>query len=272
MILKPFNLTFLIMLFIIAASIVLIWNIFKNKNQKIKGIFLLGLCAFNIAVFFVYKGFLSVDREFLTVSKIDSFNWFNELPLQLCNINMFIIPIALLTRRRSLLGFAFFVAPLGALMALVFPEQAFSGYSVLLPRIAGFYLTHMLIFVCGVSLSVLGFYKPNYKDFVGITTAFFLLSLSAHVINTLLRVTGVCPFANYFFTYGSDVSILKLFWSWIPKPFFYELPSLLILFSYMAFVSLLYYIPEKISGTRNKNNPNAGSSEIAEKHAVSSNK
>ena len=149
MIIRPFDAGFFLLMAVMIGTIVLLWALLRNQPQQRREAVLLTLCVVNIIGFFVYKGFLSADAQFLQVSGLDKFNWFNELPLQLCNINMFLIPIGILTRRRSLLGFAFFVAPLGALMALVFPDPAFSGYSLWLPRMLGYYLTHMLILIVG---------------------------------------------------------------------------------------------------------------------------
>ena len=122
-------------------------------------------------------------------------------------------------------------------MALVFPEAPFVGYSLWLPRMLGFYATHILIIVCGLSLVTLGFYRPQFRDIPGIAGTFFLLGIGALAVNFLLRHT-VCPLANYFFVYGGDVdiSILNLFWKWLPVPFLYELPALLILVGYMALI------------------------------------
>ena len=130
MIIRPFNAGFFLLVAIMIGAIVLLWALLHGQPERWRAAVLITLCVVNIIGFFVYKWFLSGDVEFLQVSGLDRFNWFNELPLQLCNINMFLIPIGILTHRRSLLGFAFFVAPLGALMALVFPEAAFSGYSL----------------------------------------------------------------------------------------------------------------------------------------------
>ena len=164
MIIRPFNAGFFLLMAVMIGAIVLLWALLRGRSEQRREAVLIALCVVNIIGFFVYKGFLSGDAQFLQVSGLDKFNWFNELPLQLCNINMFLIPIGVLTRRRSLLGFAFFVAPLGALMALVFPEAAFSGYSLWLPRMLGYYITHMLILICGFSLTTLGFYRPRLKD------------------------------------------------------------------------------------------------------------
>lgn len=237
MIIRPFNAAHLLLLALAAGAVVLLWVLLRGQPERCRSAVLIALCAANIIGFFVYKGFLSRDMQFLEVSGLDRFNWFSELPIQLCNINMFLIPIGILTKRRSLLGFAFFVAPLAALMALVFPEAPFVGYSLWLPRMLGFYATHILIIVCGLSLVTLGFYRPQFRDIPGIAGTFFLLGIGALAVNFLLRHT-VCPPANYFFVYGGDVdiSILNLFWKWLPVPFLYELPALLILVGYMALI------------------------------------
>ena len=143
MMIRPFNAGFFLLMAVMIGTIVLLWALLHGRSEQRREAVLIALCVVNIIGFFVYKGFLSGDAQFLQVSGLDKFNWFNELPLQLCNINMFLIPIGVLTRRRSLLGFAFFVAPLGALLALVFPDPAFSGYSLWLPRMLGYYITHI---------------------------------------------------------------------------------------------------------------------------------
>lgn len=126
-------------------------------------------------------------------------------------------------------------------MALVFPEAAFTGFSLLIPRMLGFYLTHTLLIVCGLSLALLDFYRPAPREYPRVLGTFLGLALLAHLINTLLRAT-VCPEANYFFTYGADISILNLFWKLIPLPFLYELPSVLILLAYMGLVQLAVWL------------------------------
>ena len=161
-----------------------------------------------------------------------------ELPLHLCNINLFLIPLGVWKRNRSIMGFSFFVAPLGALMALLFPEPLFSGFSLLMPRIFGYYVTHAILVVCGLSLATLGFYRPDPRDIPRILKTFGLLAVGAHLINLLLRLT-LCPEANYFFTYGAEIGVLKLFWRIIPVPLLYGLPAPLILAGYMYAVCAL---------------------------------
>ena len=111
---KPFNATFFMLLAIGAILFITIRAVFKNQSVKSKKIFLVIMSAANIALYFTYKACLSVDAEFVAISGISKFNWFNELPLQLCNINLFLIPIGALIGSRAIMGFSFFTAPLGA--------------------------------------------------------------------------------------------------------------------------------------------------------------
>ncbi len=237
MIMRPFHGLFFAFLALLCGGLVLLGRFARTHGEREKKALLLGLSLFNMVFYFVYKFALSRDGQFLEVSDLDRFNWFNELPLQLCNINLFLIPLGVLTRKRPVLGFAFFIAPLGALMAMCFPEPPFVGYSLFLPRMLGFYGTHGLLVVCGLSLAVMGFYRPHWRDFPGIIGAYGVLTVAAHGINLFLRATGLCAQANYFFTFGAEISVLQWFWSMIPRPLFYELPAPFILLAYMSSVT-----------------------------------
>ena len=252
MIISPFNPVFFGLLFLAIAGIVLVSLIFRNRSEKSKSIFLLTFCALNIVFFVFYKCFLSIDKEYLIAENLDKFNWFNELPLHLCNINMFLIPIGVLKKSKPLLGFSFYLAPLGAFMALIFPESTFCGYPLFMPRILGFYFTHIMIIMSGILIATLGFYRPKFKDLPAITLTFILIAFGAHLINTLLRHT-VCSYANYFFTYDtSGISLLNLFRKLINIPFLYELPAILILLTYAGIISLVFKISDIVK-LKNKN-------------------
>ena len=234
----PFRGLHLLLLLLTAAAVLLIFLLLRGKPEARRSRFLIGVCLFNLALFAVYKLSLSMDAAYVRAYYPNGFNIFNELPLHLCNINLFLIPLGVWKRNRSIMGFSFFVAPLGALMALLFPEPLFSGFSLLLPRIFGYYVTHALLVVCGLSLATLGFYRPAPRDIPQILKTFGLLAVGAHLINLLLRLT-LCPEANYFFTYGAEIGVLKLFWRIIPVPLLYGLPAPLILAAYMYAVCAL---------------------------------
>ena len=63
----------------------------------------------NLALFAGYKLSLSMDAAYVRAYYPNGFNIFNELPLHLCNINLFLIPLGVWKRNRSIMGFSFFV-------------------------------------------------------------------------------------------------------------------------------------------------------------------
>lgn len=242
LVIRPFNGVFcgafagFILLLVLASLVV------RRKSDRTKRAVIVAACAVTLLGFFVYKYFLSIDPEFdrLTAS-MGGFNWWGELPLQLCNINMLLIPVAVLTKRRPLMSFCFFVGPLGALMALVMPGMGFNGFSLLLPRMLGYYGTHFMIVIEALAIVTFGLYKPRFRDLPGTCLTLFLVALATFGVNALLRWSGLHPKANYFFSMETEGNfLLELFHRWIPMPFLYLLPCIVILGIYMALITLTF--------------------------------
>ena len=253
-IMRPFNTLFLLcfggfILLLIAASILL-----RGKSEKAKQTVLVAACVVTLIGYFIYKYLLSFDSDYNVITaNMGGFNWWGELPLQLCNINMILIPIAVLRKSRPLMSFSFFLGPLGALMALVMPGNGFNGYSLLLPRMIGYYGTHFMIVIEGLALVCFGLYRPRFRDLPRTVLAAFLIALAVFGINMLLRWSGLHPKANYFFSVDTEGnSILEIFHSWIPVPFLYLIPALLILVPYMALVTTPFAIADRIRAKRER--------------------
>ena len=249
-IIHPFNAIYLIVFAFFIALLVAASLLVRGKQEKTKQIVLSAACLVTVAGFFVYKYFLSIDAEFAVANAaMGGFNWWNELPLHLCNINMLLIPIAVWRKNRALMSFSFFVAPLGAMMALAMPSAGFDGYSILLPRMIGFYGTHFMIFIEGIALATFGFYRPEFKDLPRMELTILLITFCVFVINVLFRISGLSPKANYFFAMETEGNpLLEIFHGWIPLPFLYLLPSLVILGVYFSVVTLGFRIADKIKG------------------------
>ena len=240
LIVKPFNPMF-IALFIL--GFIILWvltKILKNANEGAKRAVYIIVCIISASSFFAYKYALSVDQEFnLAYSAYGGFNWWQELPLHLCNIHMLLMPIAVATKKRSLL------------MALAMPAIGFSGYSILTPRILGFYGTHIMVIVEAIALYTLGFYKPEYKDIPRAAGTMLILATIIFGINLVLKFLKLCPNPNYFFLMDPEGNpILELFKSYIPYPFLYAAPCILILLVYMLIVT---FIVQTIIKRRKKN-------------------
>ena len=238
-IMRPFNGLFwaacaLFALLLTAASLLL-----RGKSEKTRVTVLLTACALTLVGFFFYKYALSRDADFSRITAgMGGFNWWGELPLQLCNINMILIPIAVLKRSRPLMCFGFFLGPLGALMALIMPGNGFDGYSLLLPRMLGYYGTHFMIVIEGLALVCFGLFRPRFRDLPRAILAALLVSAVIFAVNMLLRWSGLHPKANYFFSVETEGNpLLELFYGWIPVPFLYLMPCTLILGGYMVLVT-----------------------------------
>ncbi|MBE6764791.1 MAG: hypothetical protein E7546_02780 [Ruminococcaceae bacterium] len=247
MIIDTFNGVYFALLALTAVITVVLSLALRNKSETVKKWTIIGICIFDILFFCVYKYGLSVDKEYLELTGQQTMNWFSELPLHLCNINMFLIPISLLTKKRSLLGFCFTVAPLGALLALTFPSVGFGGYDIFLFRNIGFYGTHILIIISAICIATLGFFRPTFKDIPGVMLFLLVLSAAIFGVNNILIATGLCEQANYFYTMGPDgISILEMFWSIIPVKFVYlAVFGVVILGIYLLVMALFFNLGKK---------------------------
>ena len=250
LIMKPFNGTFFLMLGIMILILIGLTLLFRKKSLRTRQIALTAIYIFGLVVFVVYKVFLSRDTaysEICAAAGKGAFSWWLELPLQLCNINLLMIPVAALTMKRPLLSFAFFVAPMGAGFALAMPGIGFEEYSLLLPRIFFYYLTHFMVFLGGPALACFGLYKPRFKDTVPTALMLLAVTFCIFLINELIIVTGANRYANYFFTMNTEGNaILDLCWALIPVPFLYEIPLVLILLPFILIVTAGFWVAKKL--------------------------
>ena len=237
-ILEPFNALFFAMLAVCAGILTVASLALRNKSEAVRSRVIIIASIVTMIGFFVYKGFLSTDREFdRLTAELGGFNWWGELPLQLCNVNMILIPIAVCWKNRALMSFCFFVGVLGAVMAVAMPGVGFSGCSLLLPRMLGFYGTHLAIIMEGLALVTFGLYRPSFRDLPMTVLLLILIALAACGISLLLRATGLNPNANYFFSVETEGNaVLELFHQWLPAPFLYLIPCIGILAAYMCLV------------------------------------
>ena len=248
-IMRPFNGLFLGVYAVLIILLVITSRLLRGKSFETRRNVLTGMCVFSMIGFFVYKYSLSLDKEYMVIyENFGGFNWWRELPLQLCNINMMLIPVSVFKKNRNLMAFCFFVGTLGAFMATAVPAYGFEGYSLLLPRMLGFYGTHCLLVIEALALVTFGLYKPELKDLPGTVVMLFLIAFILYALSMLLRFTGICPRANYFYTVEPEGNAaLELFYRWIPCPYLYLLPCAIALVPYMLAVLGIIRLVEKVS-------------------------
>ena len=243
----PFNALYLTVFGAFILLLVFLSLILRGKSEKAKSAVLLALCFITLVGFVLYKVFMSRDGSYAVLTaEMGGFNWWGELPLQLCNINMLLIPIAVLSGKRPLMGFCFFVGPMCALMALTMPTAGFAGYSLFLPRMLGYYGTHFMVLIEALALVTFGFFRPQFRDLPATLAAIFGITFCVFLIALVLRRTGLCSHANYFFAMETEGNpVLNIFHEWIPYPFLYLLPCLVILAAYMALVMSVFAIARR---------------------------
>ena len=253
-IVHPFNRIFTLLLIFFLLLLTLSALALRRKSEKVRQTVLIAACFVTLLGYFVYKYMLSLDHDYsLITAAMGGFSWWGELPLQLCNINMLLIPVAVWKKSRPLLCFCFFLGPLGALMALIMPGVGFEGYSLLLPRMLGYYGTHFMIVIEGLAIVCFGLYRPRFRDLPRTVLAAFLIALAIFGVNMLLRWSGLHPKANYFFSVETEGNfLLEIFYKWIPVPFLYLMPALLILLPYMALVTSGFAIADRVKAKKEK--------------------
>lgn len=247
----PFNGVFFVSFGIFILLLIVASLLLRKKSEKCRKIVLASSMLFAIVVFIGYKIALRLDPEYSEIrvaNNLDAFNWWMELPLHLCNINMLLIPVEMLTGNKRLMGFSFFLAPLGATFALIMPSVGFYDCSIFLLRNVGYYFTHFMVFIGGIALVSFKLFRPTYKDIVPVTLSILAVGMVIFGINMLFRFTGLAPRANYFYMVETEGNaILNLFYSWIPIPGLYTLPCIaLILIPYMLIETSIFELCYKL--------------------------
>ena len=217
MLLTVFSLPWFCIMALCTALTAVLPLLLRRKTRDEKRDFLYKLSMATLVYFLLYKIWLFADPTYETTI-------FEELPANLCNLALILMPLAVRADSRELMGLLFFECPLGGLMALLMPSEGFYDVPVFLLRNIGYWGTHVMVIVLCVSLVTLGIYRPKLSDIPVSVLILFVVGLFVHGFNTVLRAT-VCPDVNYFFTYGIEGNpVTELLMKWIPYPFFFFLP------------------------------------------------
>jgi len=121
----------------------------------------------------------------------------------------------------------------------------------------GYYGTHFMVVIEGLALVTFGMFRPKFRDLPRAILAALLIAFSIFCFNMLLRWTGLHPKANYFFSVETEGNpLLEIFYGWIPVPFLYLMPSIVILGVYMLAITLPFELTERRKKARNDNHVN----------------
>ena len=186
---------------------------------------------------------LSFNPEF-------DFQFWNELPLQPCNLIAILAILAAATDWQVLKNFCLCAGIPFAMVALLMPVDGFSQVPLFSVNAIGFYGFHGMVLALSVSFATLGVCRSRLRDIPGTAALLVGLGTAVHGVNVLLRAT-VFGGANYFYTFGLEGNVvLEGLWALLPVPLVYELPLLLVLIAVCLVMTLLARLAE---GRRKQN-------------------
>lgn len=169
---------------------------------------------------------------------------YEYLPLHLCSLNALVLPIAVL-KRNKVLSNLLLLWSLGALMALVV-NSAQANFEIFSATFFFYFFPHLLEFGIPILLFRLGLVEKDVKCIAStllITLCVFILIHFANVsLNALFAArqivnpAGAVIEVNYMYSIRPENPVLSLFWSFIPHPFWYMMPVLLIVLVYLGAV------------------------------------
>ena len=179
------------------------------------------------------------------------------LPLHLCSINALLLPIAVLTRNKTMCNLLL-VWCLGALAALVLNHDMTNAVLFELP-FCFFYFPHVLEFGIPLLMFALGNVKKDPKcilSTMGITAGIYTavhfanLWINAYCLENSISYDGGASIVqvNYMFSIDPTNPLLALFHSILPDQYWY----MYLVFPIILVYLLIVYSPELIRLIRNR--------------------
>lgn len=227
---------------IAALMLVGLYFILKNKSIKMQTA-VLGVLSFS--------GIAAIIFNLVTWGSPLEY-----LPFHLCSLNALVLPVAVLTRNKTLSNLLL-VWSLGALAALVV-NTAQADYELLSATFGFYYFPHVLEFGIPILLFKLGMVEKDAKcifSTIAITMAvytgvhFINLGVNAYcVANNILDYAGNVIQVNYMYSLVPEIPLLGAFWSVIPHPYWYMFMIVPIVAVYL----LLVYAPQLIAAIKKK--------------------
>ena len=186
----------MIWLILVITEIIVLYFIFKNKDNEIKRIMLFILS-------------LSLLMQYNQMFGAISLN-ITRLPLQLCNIGSYLILIALIIKSKKIFDFTIIVNVVGVLFALALPDLDGEGLFYLYNM--HFVLEHTNVLIVPIlALLFKQFPKLDKQSLKTFFFGFLIYYLSVFVLGTIFNGIEVSTnnsfwHANYLFMFDQEVA------------------------------------------------------------------
>ncbi|PKM67361.1 MAG: TIGR02206 family membrane protein [Firmicutes bacterium HGW-Firmicutes-19] len=175
-VLTPFSNEYNLMLlfsFLLAVVIFVIGSI-NNPKQNEK--------TLRIIVFTIIA--LEVSRQIWAIS-MGNYLWSEMLPLHLCGIQIFLMPLMLKTKSPLLKNFVYLTAFPGAMAALLFNETVFYKYPIFHFQSIQTFVIHTLIMIVPIFMMVYEGFRPKLKYILPSTLLLALIAVFDGVVNVI---------------------------------------------------------------------------------------
>lgn len=169
----------------------LLFHALKNEAQDVKR---LAMIYLSLSLVWTSFGYWNLS-DFMSPT---------SLPLHLCNLAMFLIPLCLIFRMNRLFYFTLFINVLGALIAMAMPNM---GGDALSSGVVFFWINHYAAFFMPILFVALGlFERPKFKQWIWSSVALTVYFVLILIVNAW--------FSNYgevdFFFLNSDFVVSQL--------------------------------------------------------------
>lgn len=179
-----FGTAHLLALMLVVLACLVVWALRKRFTEQGKRKFRWGL----LAVIYICEGSWQV---WMLVT--DQWTIQGMLPLWLCSLTSWTMPLLLIWRNRFYYEWAYFMGSIGAAMALLTPDLTIYGFPHY--RFIEFLTLHGVIIVAVVYMTVVEGFRPTWHSLVRVFIIANLYWLFCAVVNSLIG-------SNYLYTHG----------------------------------------------------------------------
>ena len=167
-------------------------------------------------------------------------NIINLLPLHICALQMFFVPLSVFMKNDVLRDYVYLTAIVGGIFGIVFPSGIANYYPIISFRAIETFLFHYLILIIPILMIRIKEHRPNIKNYVNVMIVVMLLVDFTFIIDTAFG-------QNYMFLReGAEVGFIEKV---------YGISPMLYLVSYISFLfvgALIMYLPFTLKFKRRK--------------------
>ncbi|MDR0752091.1 MAG: YwaF family protein [Christensenellaceae bacterium] len=194
---SSFNIVHISYILLLPLFTIVIYFALRYKEHKTQTLILLLLLLVPLAFEF-YDMFAYLKYGYFTI--------FANMPLFACDLNIFILALALIREPPKILlnKFILYYSTTGPVFTLIIPMIIDDTYLWYSNHVMGLFIPHIIYIIVSIlylkfNVSYIDYQKP-YKVFLVMISMMTLV----HLVNLFLIFKGINPDANYMFTINTD--------------------------------------------------------------------